>query len=227
MVLIPLKPLAEAKSRFREAFDDQARAELVRAMLIDVLTAVRSVHSGPLYLVTSDDAYDDIAARFEAGRQPDLGSDYSSAVAGALRSEAVRAAGAAVVLPADVPRATSADIAMAIESLGEAEVVLVAAADGGTGLLGLRPPDAIAPAFGVRSAQAHLQAAAASGRRAAVLNCDSLRARRGYARRPDSRPGVIRRGDARVPREAGEGEDAGRWPWTSLRRSPRGAPSGA
>lgn len=174
VVLIPLKPLAEAKSRFREAFDDHARAELVRAMLIDVLTAVRGVHSGPLYLVTSDDAYDDIAARFEAGRQPDLGSDYSSAVAGALRSEAVRAAGAAVVLPADVPRATSADIAMAIEALGEAEVVLVAAADGGTGLLGLRPPDAIAPAFGVRSAQAHLQAAAASGRRAAVPNCDSL-----------------------------------------------------
>jgi 2-phospho-L-lactate guanylyltransferase len=173
-VLVPLKPLREAKSRLRPVLDDRARAALVQAMLEDLLTAVRAAHAGPLFLVSSDPAYDATGARFEAGRLPDLGTDYRSAAAGALRSEAVRQAGAAMVLPADLPYARPADVAAAIEALAEAAVVLVPATDGGTGLLGLRPPDAIAPAFGPRSADAHLRATAAAGLRVTVLNCPSL-----------------------------------------------------
>lgn len=196
VVLVPLKRLAEAKSRLREVLDDRTRSGLVRAMLADVLAAVRGAYGGPLFLVSADTAYDDIAARFDAGRLPDLGTDYSSAVAAALRMDIVREAGAAVVLPADLPHAAAADVAAAIEALREAEVVLVPAADGGTGLLGLRPPDAIAPAFGVQSAQAHLRAAAEARRRVAVLHeaslvhdVDSLR---DLAREPERLGGATR-----------------------------------
>lgn len=173
-LLVPLKPLAEAKSRLREVLGEPARVELVLAMLTDVLAAAREAYAGPIYLVTSDRAYDAHRGHFEVGQLPDHGSDYNSAVAAALRSDTVRAAGAAIVLPADVPRATSADIASAIEALRDAEVVLVSAHSGGTGLLGLRPPTAIAPAFGPHSAEAHRQAATNAGRRLAVLDCPSL-----------------------------------------------------
>ena len=174
VVLVPLKPLAEAKSRLREVLGEPARAELVLAMLTDVLAAARGAYAGPIYLVTSDRAYDAQRGRFEVGLLPDLGSDYNSAVAAALASDVVRAAGAAIVLPADIPHATPGDIASAIEALRDAEVVLVPARGGGTGLLGLRPPEAIAPAFGPQSAEAHRQAATNAGLRLAVLDCPSL-----------------------------------------------------
>jgi 2-phospho-L-lactate/phosphoenolpyruvate guanylyltransferase len=173
-VLVPLKPLAEAKSRLREALGEPARTELVLAMLTDVLAAVRAAYAGPVYLVTSDHAYAAQRERFDADWLPDRGTDYNSAVAAALRSEAVLAAGAAIVLPADLPRATPEDIASAIEALSTAEVVLVPAHSGGTGLLGLRPPRAMAPAFGPRSAEAHRHAAIASGRRLTDLDAPSL-----------------------------------------------------
>jgi 2-phospho-L-lactate guanylyltransferase len=174
VLLVPIKPLAEAKSRLRESFDDAGRAELVRAMLCDTFAAIRGGYRGPVYIVTADETYDDVARGFDVPRLPDLGSDYNSAVAGAVRSEPVRAAGAAIVLPADLPRAAPEDIARAIEALRKSEVVLVAAEDGGTGLLGLRPPDAITPAFGLDSAEVHRLAAVRAGRRLAVLDCPSL-----------------------------------------------------
>lgn len=173
-VLVPLKPLAEAKSRFRGAYDDQARAALVRAMLTDVLGAVRAAHNGPLLLVTAGPAYDDLAARFDARRLEDRAHDYNAAVAAAVRSEAVRAAGAALVLPADLPRATPEDVARVLVALRTAEVVLVPAHDGGTGALGLRPPAAIEPAFGPGSAAAHRDAARAASRRFEEFDCPSL-----------------------------------------------------
>ncbi len=69
---------------------------------------------------------------------------------------------------------TPTDIAIGIEALREAEMVLVPAHGGGTGLLGLRPPEAIAPAFGPQSATAHRQAAVHAGRSFEVLDCPSL-----------------------------------------------------
>lgn len=173
-VLVPLKRLAEAKSRFRGAYDDEARTALVRAMLTDVLAAARTAHDGPLLLVAADPAYDGIAARFDAQRLEDRAHDYNGAVAAALRSEAVRAAGAALVLPADLPRATATDVARVLEALHTAEVVLVPAHDGGTGALGLHPPDAVAPAFGRASADAHREAARAASRTFEELDCPSL-----------------------------------------------------
>src|SRR5690606_11267265 len=113
-------------------------------------------------------------SRFGVERLPDLGIDYNSAVSEALRSERIIEAGAAIVLPADLPRAIPEDISDAIEALRDAEVVLVPAQDGGTGLLGLHPPGAIAPAFGLASAEAHRDAALRAGRRLAILERPSL-----------------------------------------------------
>ena len=173
-VLVPVKPLSEAKSRLAPALVIEDRQALVRAMLADVLAAVRAAHAGPLLVLSPDNAYDGLVARVGARRIVDAGEGYRAAVEVGLASAEVRRAGAALVIPADQPRAQPHEVARVLAALGEAEVVLVPAADEGTGALGLSPPDAIPLAFGERSAAAHRRLAHEGGQRLVELDCPSL-----------------------------------------------------
>ena len=173
-VIVPVQALASAKSRLAEVLTDAERAELVLAMLGDVLEAVRGVHDGPLLLVTPDEQYEPAAALAQATLLADSGAGYNEAVRLALASDEVAEAGAAVVVPADQARAQPADVRAALDALATHEVVVVPSLDGGTGLLGLRPPGAIEPAYGPDSAVAHEEAARAAGRTVAVLRLASL-----------------------------------------------------
>ncbi len=174
VVLVPVKPLSEAKSRLASALPIEARQSLVRAMLADVLAAVRAAHAGPLIVLSPDDAYDDLIARAGARHLQDAGTGYRAAVELGLASDEVRRSGSALVIPADQPRAQPHDIARALGALAQAEVVMVEAVDGGTGALGLSPPDAIPLAFGECSAAAHRRLAHQDGRRFVELDCPSL-----------------------------------------------------
>lgn len=173
-VLVPVKPLSEAKSRLAPALGIEGRQALVRAMLADLLAAVRAAHAGTLIVLSPDDSYSSLAARAGATQLADAGEGYRAAVELGLASAEVRRAGAALVIPADQPRAQPHDVAHALAALARAEVVLVAAVDGGTGALGLSPPDAITPAFGEQSAVAHRRLAREGGRRLVELDCPSL-----------------------------------------------------
>ncbi|MCY4455946.1 MAG: 2-phospho-L-lactate guanylyltransferase [Chloroflexi bacterium] len=173
-VIVPVQALASAKSRLAEVLPDRDRAELVLAMLGDVLEAVRAAHDGPLLLVTPDEQYELAAAVVGATLLIDTGTGYNEAVRLALASSEVEAAGAAVVVPADQARAQATDLRSALDALDAHEVVVAPSLDGGTGLLGLRPPDAIEPAYGPGSAGAHEQAARSAGRSLAVLQLASL-----------------------------------------------------
>ena len=174
-VIVPVKGLGEAKSRLAAVLGPEQRASLVLAMLEDVLTAVRAAHEGLLLLVTPDEEYAPAAERAGADLLADAGGGYNAAVAQALAAAGAREAGAALVLPADQPRAQPADLRTAIEALGEHGVVVAPSRDGGTGLLGLRPPDAIAPAFGIGSGARHRALGEAAGRGVAWLELPSLR----------------------------------------------------
>ena len=173
-VIVPVQALASAKSRLAEVLTDAERAELVLAMLGDVLEAVRGVHDGPLLLVTPDEQYEPAAALAQATLLTDAGAGYNEAVRLALASDELAEAGAAVVVPADQARAQPADVREALDALATHEVVVVPSLDGGTGLLGLRPPGAIEPAYGPDSAVAHEKAARTAGRSVAVLRLASL-----------------------------------------------------
>lgn len=174
VIIVPVKPLAAAKTRLRTALDDRAREALVLAMLADTLAAVREAHEGAVLLVSDDRAYAPLAKQFGATRLADGASGYNEAMAVALASAAVVATGAALIVPADLPRALPSELRRAIEALSEAEVVVAPAFDGGTAVLGLRPPSAIKTAFGLQSAQAHLRAATEAQRSAIVLDLPSL-----------------------------------------------------
>ena len=174
-VIVPVKALGEAKSRLGSVLDQKQRASLVLAMLEDVLSAVRAAHGGPLLVVTPDLDYEATAARAGAELLADAGGGYNAAVRQALGAGAATEAGSAIVLPADQPRADPADLRSATGALSEVEVLVAPSGDGGTGLLGLRPPSAIAPAFGLDSAARHRALGERAGRRVAWLELLSLR----------------------------------------------------
>ena len=173
-VIVPVQALGAAKSRLAGVLPEQDRAELVVAMLEDVLEAVRGAHDGPLLLVTPDEQYEPAAAVARATLLVDAGTGYNEAVRLALGSPEVQAAGAGVIVPADQARAQPGELREALDALATHEVVIVPSLDGGTGLLGLRPPDAIAPAYGPGSAAAHERAAREAGRSLALLRLASL-----------------------------------------------------
>jgi 2-phospho-L-lactate guanylyltransferase len=162
-VIVPVKPLERAKTRLAAALGNAARRALVPAMLDDVLAAVRAAHDGPLLLISTDSRYDETAARHEARRVPDGSPGYNGAVGAALQLDAVAAAGAALILPADLPQLRPDAVRTLAQALEQAAVVLVPSADAGTSALGMRPPDAIRLAFGPDSAAAHRRLARQAG----------------------------------------------------------------
>ena len=174
-VIVPVKGLGEAKSRLASVLGPEQRASLVLAMLEDVLIAVRAAHDGLLLLVTPDEECAPAAQRAGAELLADEGGGYNAAVAQALAAAGAREAGAALVLPADQPRARPEELRTAIEALGECGVVVAPSRDGGTGLLGLRPPGAIAPAFGIGSGARHRALGEAAGLEVGWLELPSLR----------------------------------------------------
>jgi 2-phospho-L-lactate guanylyltransferase len=172
-VLVAIKPLAAAKSRFVGVEDGQRQA-LVLAMFEDVLAAIRGAHDGIVTVISEDPAYDELVARFRARRVPDAAPGYRAAVQSELIGAASIGTDAVLIVPADVPGLTARDVETLLAVLANAEVVLVPGVDGGTSALGLRPPTAIPVAFGPNSGWLHRRLAEVSGRRLRELALSSL-----------------------------------------------------
>ena len=95
-----------------------------------------------------------------------------SAVAGDLLT---RGASTMLLLPADIPLVTKADIQALLAQHTRPGVTLAAAgSDGGTNALLVSPPDIIAPAFGENSCQRHSAHAREQGLEPTVLNTSGL-----------------------------------------------------
>jgi 2-phospho-L-lactate/phosphoenolpyruvate guanylyltransferase len=177
-VIIPVKPFHLAKQRLAEMFGPAERAALARSMFIDVLRVVTAVvPPSDVIVVTSSLEASDIAAA--AGAQVLLetaSSDLNAAIEAASNHAVVQAAGGFVVVPSDVPEITAAAIQQAFRALDRDGLVVIAPAlsDGGTNLLGCRPPDAIRPGFGVDSLAGHVAAAERAGLVCRVLSNPEL-----------------------------------------------------
>jgi 2-phospho-L-lactate guanylyltransferase len=169
--IVPVKALADAKSRLAGRLSAAEREQLSRALLTGTLRSLRAVEGLAATLVVSTDPAvlalaEREGARTVVERPPgDLNRALTEATAVA------RAAGAAAiaVVPIDLPRARPADIAPAVvlvgtEAGGRPTVVIAPDRHGeGTNLLALRPPDAIPFAFGPGSLARHRAAAEAQG----------------------------------------------------------------
>ena len=174
-VVVPVRGLPAGKSRLAAVLQPAQRNRLVRAMLGDVVRALRSVPAVERVVVLSRDA----AAAQEAARlevdflqePPDvLGLNCALAFAQTQLSES----GALLLVPADLPLITRTDVEKLVAALPVAPGVVVAPSrDGGTNGLLLLPPTVITPAFGAESAARHIAAAERAG--AAVVCVEDAR----------------------------------------------------
>jgi 2-phospho-L-lactate/phosphoenolpyruvate guanylyltransferase len=181
--ILPVKRFALAKQRLGASVADPLRLELARAMVGDVLGALRDCASIQLTIVvTSEQSVATAAADQGAIVVADSAEDgQSAAVALGLARARVEGAQRALCIPGDCPALDPAELDMLLAgpdepSLGEPSAHATPGADGapevvivpdrhgeGTNGLLLAPPDAIAPSFGPGSCARHRELARAAG----------------------------------------------------------------
>lgn len=158
--LIPVKDLAEAKTRLVPVLDEGARRELARALFQDVLAAALACDAlEGVAAVARDEEV--LALAREAGveglAEP---GGLNVALTSAAKAVAARGVERIIVLAADLPLAQADDIATVAAS--EADIAIVPSGDGGTNALALAP-GTLPFLFGPHSAEHHLAAAREAG----------------------------------------------------------------
>ncbi len=161
-VLIPVKSLEAAKSRLAQDLTPKERAELVLWMLDRVLRSCSSAGLPETYLVGGEGRVADLGRRYGARLLPELGWTLNQTLTRALAL--VRGSDACVLLAADLPLLTPADLGDLIRPWqGWGAAVLAPSRDGGTNALLLPPACPFTPAFGPGSALRHRMQLVAAG----------------------------------------------------------------
>jgi len=175
--VLPIKRFGAAKQRLAAGIDDERRAEVVAAMIEDVLEAVGEARSiERTIVVTSEPTAIDLAATTgaEVLSDPDEGGHSGAALAGMARALELGTA-CVVLLPGDCPLLDPRELERLLTGMPERYVAVVPDRHGtGTNALALAPPDAIRPAFGEGSCTRHVAAAREAGVPYAVEELPSL-----------------------------------------------------
>jgi 2-phospho-L-lactate guanylyltransferase len=172
-VVVPLRTLSGGKARLGGALDAEEREELVLGMLIHTLSVLDGwVACDHVHLVSPDPALASFVRSTDQGltvhRQG--GEGLNTGVALGVSEARVRGANSVLVLPGDLPQLSAAsldemllatDAGLAAAAGGPVVAIAPSDAGGGTNALLLCPPDAIVPAFGPDSFEAHLREAKA------------------------------------------------------------------
>ncbi len=175
-LVVPVKPLARAKSRLADAADDGVRPGLALAFAQDTVAAALDCPAVADVAVVTDDAEAgrELAAlgagivREEPGGGLNAALTHAAAVVGARRPESPVAA-----LNADLPALRPAELARVLAAAGQfPRAFLPDAAGIGTTLLAVAPGLPLAPAFGTDSRARHRASGAVELRLDAV---DSVR----------------------------------------------------
>ena len=181
--IIPVKRFGQAKQRLLERLDRPRRAELVKAMLGDVLVAVSAAESiERVIVVTGEGRAERIAlahaqrtrTALEVMRDPDDHGHSRAATLGIIRALALRAECSAL-LPGDCPLLDPTELDAALGRMEPGRVAVIPDRHGtGTNGLLLCPADAIGPAFGEGSAERHRERGTRAGHTVAIERLDSL-----------------------------------------------------
>jgi 2-phospho-L-lactate/phosphoenolpyruvate guanylyltransferase len=175
VVVVPVKPLHQAKSRLAPLLSPSERAAITLAMLEDVLTASVAIEGWDVWVVSHAEPALDLARRHGATPVPERGHSLAEAVRqveSALDATAADAGALAVVL-ADLPFVTAAALRRVL-SEPAAVAASPATSDGGTNVLVRRPPRVIPARFGVSSFAKHRWAARRVGAAFVPVASDEL-----------------------------------------------------
>jgi 2-phospho-L-lactate guanylyltransferase len=170
--IVPVKPFARAKRRLAPLLSPPERIALCRAMLGDVLAALRaSPDIGEVLVVTSDSDAAILAGDNGASVIADGDNNLNTAISLGLQHLAGRGQAAAVIVPADLPQLSPTTLAACRKAMEyQVSIAIVPATyDGGTNLLAMRPIGLISPSFGPDSFAHHTAAARAAGANPLIL----------------------------------------------------------
>jgi 2-phospho-L-lactate guanylyltransferase len=159
VVIIPAKPLHQAKTRLSPALSSNQRVHLSRSLLRRTIRLARQV--GEVVVISRDRAVRQLAKQAGAWALVEAEQELNAAIRQAAQWVMARGGQAVLILPADLPLLTSTNLTD-IVSLGQQEPAVVIAPcrrQQGTNALLLRPPGLIPFAFGENSFEKHQQAA--------------------------------------------------------------------
>jgi 2-phospho-L-lactate guanylyltransferase len=157
VIAVPVKSLERSKSRLAAVLGPSERAALTLAMLEDVLDAALAQYGWEVWVISSDEAVLEVAARRGASPMAEESRSLLRAVRQVERELPGRSSRLALLL-GDLPFVTAEALAEALRR--SASVVAVPAhSDGGTNLLLRKPPSVIPPRFGRASFAKHRWAA--------------------------------------------------------------------
>ncbi len=177
--ILPIKRFTEAKQRLAESVAEELRAELVRAMIADVLLALAQTSAIERTIIVSSEPAIAAPAREHGALiiADTLERGQSAAVGLGVERALADGCDRVLCIPGDCPALDPAELE-ALLAGGEqdgAPVVIVPDRHGrGTNGLLLAPPDVIAASFGVDSCARHRGLAAAAGVACAVRRPASL-----------------------------------------------------
>lgn len=175
--IVPIKRFDAAKQRLADALHPRERERLAAAMAADVLDLLAACPAIERTIVVSGEPRL-IAIASAAGAEvlddpEDRG--HSEAASLGVRAALANGAEAVALLPGDCPLLEPAEIGEALGELPSGAVAVIPDRHGsGTNGLLLRPPDAIAPAFGPGSRERHLRLAGDAGFHGYVAALPSL-----------------------------------------------------
>lgn len=165
--VVPVKNLAEAKSRLSASLDPEERGVLTLTLLKNVLAALRGVGIIDRVAVVSPSRRAlSLAEEVDATALLQESRGLNEALEEGRRWALDEGASALLVLPADLPYLSASDVQMLLEALNDTAVSAVISPDRlreGTNALLLRPPDALQFVFGSGSFEAHLSGARERG----------------------------------------------------------------
>jgi 2-phospho-L-lactate/phosphoenolpyruvate guanylyltransferase len=177
MILIPVKNLSGAKQRLSAILSAEERFSLAQAMCEDVLQAVASWTNRPVAAVVTSDAFAGAVARqhgFEIIAD-DENAGETSAIERATAICRERGATSTLVLPADIPLISAAELQRMAEAAPPKGALLVPdAAKRGTNAAWRAPADLFPLRFGNDSFQPHLASAKAAGLPCIVLDLPGI-----------------------------------------------------
>lgn len=165
--VLPIKDFTQAKQRLSSLYPPDIRRGLAKAMASDVLAALAAVPTLDGILVVTDDAEAaSLAKSFGCVVSAlDARGGHTVAVGGAARFLSGKRASGMLVVPGDVPLATSEEIAALLQAHRGSQGFTIAPARDEKGSNGIvcSPPDRMPLTYGDNSYLPHLATARAYG----------------------------------------------------------------
>jgi 2-phospho-L-lactate guanylyltransferase len=159
--IVPVKRLATSKSRLASILTLENRERLTLAMLTDVLTAIHDSSIQEIVVVGSNLSVCQLAMTAGVTYINEKARGLNRAIEVSIKWCMERGADSILVLPADIPLLSPADIERIID-LGEyadSIAVLSPSNSGGTNALYLRPPSLMPVRYGPGSFKRHIRCA--------------------------------------------------------------------